>query len=207
MASPSETETLPWPRQAEDGTELGIDLKVRALEVRKLILARYARKARQRGWEPLDFLQLVYVQILHKNRQGCAFDPRRARLSTYVDRVASSALWNATRSARRDAMSRRRDQDETHDPVGALLDEDAADHAERVEARDELVAGLDDIDRSEIAAHPEKLAEVVLREPAEVVAQRQLGLFATTAPPPPARPTVRKARRGAEPTQPRSLFG
>ena len=113
-----------WPRLAEDGvTELGIDLASRAHEVRKLVLAGFRPPA---DVDVEDLIQDVLLAIHRKNRQGCAFDPRRAGFAKYVHRVANSALCNAIQALRRNG-----------EPLASLENLDVADPSDRTAALDD----------------------------------------------------------------------
>lgn len=96
----------PWPRTAPDGTPLGVDLAAPsrhkgsatvADDVRRIVLKHFHPE----GVDPDDLVGEVYAAISRKNRQGCAFDPRRAGLSKYVWRVAYGVHSNLRGAAKR----------------------------------------------------------------------------------------------------------
>lgn len=78
--------SFPWPRLADDGvTPLGIDLKVKHLDVLKLV----RKHCRFPSLDANDLLQEVYAAILRKNLTRSAWDPRRGRgFGGYVVMVA-----------------------------------------------------------------------------------------------------------------------
>ena len=125
-----------WPRLADDGvTPLGIDLTARAHEVRKLILAGF-RPPPEVDVE--DLIQDTLLAIHRKNRQACAFDPRRAGFAKYVHRVATCQLCNAL------ATLRRFPRPLGADDLGYPLDvEDPTDRAAALAEADEATANLD----------------------------------------------------------------
>ncbi|MGK3961335.1 RNA polymerase sigma factor [Sorangium sp. So ce1667] len=83
---------LPWPRSADDGTPLGVDLRRLHADVRKIVLKHF--KSALAWVEADDLVQEVYLAIARKNTQNCAFDPRKASLGKYVWTVANSVVLN-----------------------------------------------------------------------------------------------------------------
>ena len=128
--------TLPWPRQAEDGTPLGIDLgKPRkpgappaALEVAKLVGA--SLRGRAVPLDPDDVVQEVCLAIVRRNHCESAFDPRRAGFSKYVWTVAGNVvghMLDAQRSRKRERVEEDVPElEDGRDPIGAFEDVDAA---------------------------------------------------------------------------------
>ena len=82
-------------------TELGIDLRNRAHEVRKLLFAGFGRKMFLAGYDPEDVLQEVYRGILVRNRGSCPFDPAKSSFGHYVHMVISCVLSNYHRKQHR----------------------------------------------------------------------------------------------------------
>lgn len=85
---PDDATPLPWPRRAEDGTPLGVDLAKHHRDVARIVGAKF----RPETVDPDDLVQETCLAILRKNRQACAYDPRRASLGKYVYTVARSTL-------------------------------------------------------------------------------------------------------------------
>ena len=83
---------LPWPRSAADGTPLGIDLRTKMNDVKRLSLSQVRAP---KGVDSEDFVSEVYLAIARKNKlpKSC-FDPRRASFSHYVVVVAKSVKAN-----------------------------------------------------------------------------------------------------------------
>jgi len=93
-APTDEAELLPWPRQAEDGTPLGVDLAApapgrprdsavrAAAELPKLV--RAALRMSMVRLDPEDVVQEVALTIVRRNRTRSAYDPRRCSWSRYV---------------------------------------------------------------------------------------------------------------------------
>ncbi|KYG11423.1 hypothetical protein BE21_57575 [Sorangium cellulosum] len=92
---------LPWPRSADDGTPLGVDLSRLHADVRKIVLKHF--KSALAWVEADDLVQEVYLAIARKNTQNCAFDPRKASLGKYVFTVANSVVLNLGDKRRRGA--------------------------------------------------------------------------------------------------------
>jgi DNA-directed RNA polymerase specialized sigma24 family protein len=87
--------TLPWPRDAEDGTPLGVDLEERLHEVAKLIAAgRY----RVKGVDFDDLVAEVCLVIARRNRMPSAFDPRKASFGRYVHLVTKHTCANLSQT-------------------------------------------------------------------------------------------------------------
>ena len=87
---------LAWPRSADDGTPLGIDIAAKAEDVRRIVLAKFGHSATSRGIDPDDLVQTVLLAILRRNRMPCAYDPRRSSFGHYVFRVTRSQFVNLT---------------------------------------------------------------------------------------------------------------
>lgn len=86
---------LPWPRAAEDGTQLGVDLSVAAGEVRDVV-RRYFRAPP--GHEIDDYCQEVCVRIAARNHMPSAHDPRKSSLKHYIYMVADATGANMAHS-------------------------------------------------------------------------------------------------------------
>lgn len=82
---------LPWPRAAEDGTQLGVDLSLAAGEVREVV-RKYFRAPP--GHEIDDYCQEVCVRIAVRNHMPSAHDPRKSSLKHYIYMVANATGAN-----------------------------------------------------------------------------------------------------------------
>lgn len=109
-AKKPKTGPLPWPRSDEDGTPLGVDVGAHSKEIDRLARGyfkspstrRYmvVRMADGRDGRDLcedDFAQEVLLTLVRRNHFQGAFDPRRAKLATYVWNVARTTLEHKTR--------------------------------------------------------------------------------------------------------------
>jgi hypothetical protein len=82
---------LPWPRSAEDGTKLGVDLSAAATEVREVV-RKYFRAPP--GYEIDDYCQEVCARIAARNHMPSAHDPRKSSLKHYIYMVANATGAN-----------------------------------------------------------------------------------------------------------------
>ena len=81
---------------------LGIDLKKRAHEVRKLFYAGgFTRTLLREGIDPEDFLQEVYRGLLTRNNGTCPWDHSKSSFGHYVHIVIRCLLSNYLRKERR----------------------------------------------------------------------------------------------------------
>ena len=98
VKKPTKVEVISSPCiSIEDNTELGIDLSVYHLDVRRLFYAGFSKRARGMGYDPEDVLQEVYKGILVRNNGKCPHDPRKSSLGHYVHMVSSCILSNFNR--------------------------------------------------------------------------------------------------------------
>lgn len=82
--------------------ELGIDLDLRAGEVKKLFYAAgFTRTLQREGIDPEDFLQEVYRGILTRNDGTCPWDHKKSSFGHYVHIVMRCLLSNYLRKDRR----------------------------------------------------------------------------------------------------------
>jgi DNA-directed RNA polymerase specialized sigma24 family protein len=120
VPEPEELASLPWPRLADDGvTQLGIDLKVKHLDVLKLV----RKRCRFEGLDADDLLQEVYAAILRKNLTASAWDSRRAGFGKYVVMVGrNTALHMLEKKCwQSEATSEEAlDVADEHDPIAAF---------------------------------------------------------------------------------------
>lgn len=79
------------------GKKLGIDLNKKALDVRKLFYAGFARKVIGMGYDPEDVLQEIYRGILVRNKGKCPFDETKSSFGHYVHMVAGCIISNYRR--------------------------------------------------------------------------------------------------------------
>lgn len=86
---------LPWPRSAEDGTELGVDLSSAEPEVREVV-RKYFRPPP--GYEFDDYCQEVCARIIARNHMPSAHDPRKSSLRHYIYMVANATGANLANS-------------------------------------------------------------------------------------------------------------
>jgi hypothetical protein len=73
---------------------LGVDLRARGHEVRKLFYAGFARRALKYGYDPDEVLQEVFAGILIRNQGKCPFDPEKSSFGHYVHMVCGCILSN-----------------------------------------------------------------------------------------------------------------
>lgn len=92
-------QSLPPGTGRADG--LGIDLKVRGLEVRKLFYAAFARGLVKDGYDPEEALQEVYRGLLARNLGKCPFDAKKSSFGHYVHIVTRCVLANYIRKEKR----------------------------------------------------------------------------------------------------------
>lgn len=98
---------LPWPRTADDGTQLGIDLgrplaagrPVAALEVQAIVFKFL--EGQRVPFDRDDLLQEVLIAIHRRNRYPSAYDPRLATLGKYVWLVCRNILGHMLQRAER----------------------------------------------------------------------------------------------------------
>lgn len=83
---------------------IGIDLSKKAIEVRKLFYAAFARGLAKDGYDPEECLQEVYRGLLTRNNGTCPFDSRKSSFGHYVHIVTRCVLANYIRKERRRGM-------------------------------------------------------------------------------------------------------
>ena len=115
---------LPWPRCAEDGTHLGVDLSSAASEVREVV-RKYFRAPP--GYEIDDYCQEVCVRIAARNHMPSAHDPRKSSLRHYIYMVAHATGANMANSdARRASGLSLQGAAGAVGPTGAALEDTVA---------------------------------------------------------------------------------
>lgn len=95
---PAQARWLPWPREADDGTPLGVDLSSAADDVRRIMLKHFRPPA---GVEFDDYYQEVCAKIASRNHMPSAHDPRKSSLGHYVYMVANATGANMANSESR----------------------------------------------------------------------------------------------------------
>lgn len=80
---------------------VGIDLKRRSQEVRKLLFAGFGNRIMSAGYDPEDVLQEVYRGILARNQGTCPWDPKKSSFGHYVHLVCSCIVSNYHRKMKR----------------------------------------------------------------------------------------------------------
>ena len=110
---------LPWPRKAEDGTELGVDVRAKRQDIIKIV-HKYFRVPEV----PMEeLMQEVFLQIIHKNYGRSAHDPRKSSFGHYVYLVANNVCINLVHRKRRFEKERDSlDAPNGHDDSRTLLD-------------------------------------------------------------------------------------
>ncbi len=93
---------MPWPRCAEDGTQLGVDLSTAEREVREVVRKHFRAPP---GFEIDDYCQEVCVRIAARNHMPSAHDPRKSSLRHYIYMVANATGANMANSARHHASA------------------------------------------------------------------------------------------------------
>lgn len=137
-------EKLPWPRRAEDGTELGVDVVAKRQDIVKIVYKHF--KVPEISMDEL--LQEVFLAIVHKNRGNSAHDPRKSSFGHYVYMVANNVCINLVQRKKRSELER----DSLDAPIGhegrrSVLDTvAAAATAEEARAVDPFESRLDDIE-------------------------------------------------------------
>lgn len=135
---------------------LGIDLRARGHEVRKILFAGFGARIMRSGYDPEDVLQEIYRGILARNVGKCPFDPRKSSFGHYVHMVCECILNNYHRKE-----SRRREVEQIGVPAPAALKEeaeatggqvDAAVVADRIVARGVRMEHQDEPEDTEAAA-------------------------------------------------------
>lgn len=112
-------ERLPWPRQDEDGTELGVDVADKREDIVKIVYKFF----KVPGISMEELLQEVFLAIIHKNHTRSAHDPRKSSFGHYVYMVARNVCINLVHRKKR--FERERDSiDAPHscDDSRTLLD-------------------------------------------------------------------------------------
>src|SRR5271157_2306728 len=102
---------LPWPRNAEDGTPLGIDVVAKEKDVIKLVHKFF----KVEGISMEELKQEVYVAIIHKNYTRSAHDPRKSSFGHYVYMITDNVCKNL--------IHRKKRYDRERDSIDSSYDE------------------------------------------------------------------------------------
>jgi hypothetical protein len=164
-----ERQRLPWPRCADDGTPLGIDVSLKAKDIQRLVTAGFAKACRRIALD--DLVQQTYEAILRRNQMPSAFDPRQGSFGHYVHLVAGCQLANMLEAARRHPLVSERAPEE--DEHGKALVEKVDPEADELGADERLAAGE--------ALNPAAQSLWRLALDARAVSGPQLGLFGVSA--------------------------
>lgn len=87
----------PWPRSAEDGTPLGINVAEKRQDIVKIVYKYF----RVPGVTMDELLQEVFLAILHKNHGNSAHDPRKSSFGHYVHLIADRVCCNIVNKRKR----------------------------------------------------------------------------------------------------------
>lgn len=131
-------EKLQWPRFAEDGTQLGIDVKAKRKDIIKIVYKYF--KVPEISMDEL--LQEVYVAILHKNYTRSAHNPTKSSFGHYVYMVANNVCINLVHKKKR--FERERDSIDT--PYGQDDDRTLLDTVDAEENKDDFHSHLENIE-------------------------------------------------------------
>lgn len=82
-------------------TSIGIDVGVKAKEIRKIFYAGFGSRLSKHGYDPEDVLQEVYRGILVRNKGTCPFNPAKSSFSHYVHMVSECIINNYHRKEHR----------------------------------------------------------------------------------------------------------
>lgn len=88
---------LPWPRLADDGTPLGVDVKTKHQDIARLVYKYF----RVENLPMEELLQEVFLTIVSKNFTRSAHDPRKSSFGHYVYLVANNVCINLVHKHRR----------------------------------------------------------------------------------------------------------
>jgi len=131
-------EKLQWPRCAEDGTSLGIDVEAKRKDIIKIVYKHF--KVPEISMNEL--LQEVFVAILHKNYTRSAHNPKKSSFGHYVFMVANNVCINLVHKKKRFE----KEKESIDAPVGQDDDRTLLDTVDIEEDRDDFHAHLEDIE-------------------------------------------------------------
>jgi DNA-directed RNA polymerase specialized sigma24 family protein len=196
----------------------GIDLARYHRDVRRLTLARYRRDLRRdvhRLLDPEDLVQEVCRRILRRNLQACAWDPSRGSLGHYVHQIASCAIADMLKPAKRRARAEVHSDPERWDDVPAPEPEpveaplDLAEAPSDPEEREAFFAALCCLHVLGELPAPEPLWKRALRErhreqtePGQLLLDGRTDLSPPPLPSAAPQPVRAASRRGPRPAAP-----
>lgn len=90
-------ERLKWPRQSEDGTELGVDVLLKQQDIVKIV-HKYFHVS---DIAMPELLQEVFLAVIHKNHGKSAHDPRKSSFGHYVFMIANNVCINLVNRKKR----------------------------------------------------------------------------------------------------------
>lgn len=135
-------EKLPWPRKAEDGTDLGVNVQTKRQDIVKIVYKHF--KVPEVSMDEL--LQEVFLAIVHKNRGNSAHDPRKSSFGHYVYMVANNVCINLVQRKKRSELERDSlDAPTGHEGRRSVMDTVAAPSTDE-RASDPFESRLDDIE-------------------------------------------------------------
>jgi len=88
---------LSWPRKAEDGTDIGIDVNQKRSDIIKIV-HKYFRVSEVTMDE---LLQEVFLAVIHKNHGKSAHDPRKSSFGHYIYMIANNVCINLVNRKKR----------------------------------------------------------------------------------------------------------
>lgn len=152
-ARPDHASTNPGAVQGT-GEATPLDLSTKVLDVRRLAKANPSfRAAVERGYDPDELLQEVWVTVLSRQAGPTPYDPKRASFSKWVWQVTRSAvshLQERTGNRARHEQTGRRDMEDAEtDAALWAQDHEAADLNDDEQAA--VLAALDIDPHSEVA--------------------------------------------------------
>jgi hypothetical protein len=83
-------EKLPWPRNAEDGTPLGIDVILKKNDIIKIVYKHF----KVHDYQMEELLQEIFLAIIYKNCSNSAHDPRKSSFGHYVYLISNNVCIN-----------------------------------------------------------------------------------------------------------------
>ncbi len=124
VGPPERAPFLQWPRCAEDGTPLGVDLSRTWPEIEGYV-RRYCRAPW--GHDMRDVLQEVALVISRRNHMPSAHDPRKSNLRRYIYMVGKCVCANMANVARDHIPQEPIDEERLLDTGEAYLPQETLD--------------------------------------------------------------------------------
>lgn len=82
------------PKVLEEPKVVGIDLKEKHKDIKRLMFSGYGKVIHYNGYDPEDVLQEIYRGILARNNGKCPFDEKKSSFGHYVHMVIGCILNN-----------------------------------------------------------------------------------------------------------------